>query len=76
MQIFDAAQAGGLVVAEPDLVRHLVITHHGFGRPFCPASTEGTAMATIIDCEGHTTRTPTNPTIEDWAQPERFRDLE
>ena len=46
VQLIDAHLADGHPLPNADLVRHLVITHHGHGRPLCPATSTGTPVAT------------------------------
>lgn len=58
-------------VREYDLVRHLVLTHHGHGRPTCPTSSPG-AERTQVCIDGNAVDASTDPGKPDWSQPERF----
>lgn len=72
VQLLDAAD---VKPDEADLVRHLVISHHGHGRPLCPTSSAAPAMIDgrigRIDVVG----ARVDPSTPDWDQPERFRSL-
>lgn len=74
VQLIDAALAAGLVLDDEDLIRHLVLSHHGHGRPTCPTAGEG-ALLTVLSVSGTEFRAFTDPSAEDLGQPERFRVL-
>jgi len=60
---------------EATLLRHLMITHHGHGRPLVPTSAPA-PMTTTIDAWGVSVRDAcTDPGRADWLQPDRFRRL-
>ena len=61
-------------MSEFDLVRHLVLAHHGHGRPLCPTSSSG-VEATLVQVDGISVEAVTDPGDPDWSQPERFRRL-
>lgn len=75
VQLIDAWLADGGELEMPDLVRHLVMTHHGRGRPLCPTTDEGTGITTQVDLAGASITAPTDTRTADWTQPERFRRL-
>lgn len=77
VQLLDAATVDGLVdLEDADLVRHLVIAHHGHGRPLVAAAS-GTqlAVSTTVEVAGGPVTATTDPGSIDWDQPRRFRDL-
>ncbi len=73
IQILDAALASGVKIKDVDLVRHLVISHHGFGRPLCPETRPVAALRSVVTCEGAVIDTTTDPSRADWEQPNRFQ---
>ena len=75
VQLLDAAVRAGFEVAEADLVYHLVISHHGKGRPWCPTTDGAGPVPTTVSVDGVTFSTETDPGRADWAQPDRFRAL-
>jgi CRISPR-associated endonuclease/helicase Cas3 len=72
VQILDEHVRSSGPMPEFDLVRHLVLTHHGHGRPFCPTSMSG-AETTRVRVDGVVVEAVTDPGDGDWSQPERFR---
>ena len=58
-----------------DLLLHLVISHHGKGRPLVPPVVDGTPEAVSVEVEGASVRAPADLGIVDWEQPARFRRL-
>ena len=62
---------------EQDLLVHLVISHHGKGRPLVPPPpvADGTPEAVSTVVEGATLTAPADLSIVDWNQPARFRRL-
>lgn len=65
----------GIESAEHDLVRHLVISHHGHGRPLCPTSRPAPAIVSSNVGGVEMTGIRVDPSLDDWDQPERFRRL-
>ena len=58
-----------------DLLLHLIISHHGKGRPLIPPVPDGTAEEVANEVEGVAVRTSADLAAVDWAQPCRFRNL-
>ena len=58
-----------------DLLLHLVISHHGKGRPLVPPVADGTPDAVTGMVEGVSVTVPADLGIIDWEQPARFRRL-
>ena len=58
-----------------DLLLHLVISHHGKGRPLVPPAADGTARMVSVDMNGALVDAPADLSIVDWSQPRRFRRL-
>ena len=61
--------------AERDLLLHLVISHHGKGRPLVPPVTDGKPDAVSAVVAGTSVTAPADLGIVDWQQPARFRRL-
>ena len=58
-----------------DLLLHLVMSHHGNGRPLVLPVNDGTLDTVSFTAEGRTVRVPADLEIVDWEQPNRFRRL-
>ena len=58
-----------------DLLLHLVISHHGKGRPLVPPVADGTPDAVTGMVDGVSVAAPADLGIIDWEQPARFRRL-
>ena len=58
-----------------DLLLHLVISHHGKGRPLVAPVLDGTASEVSAVVEGVSVAAPADLAIVDWFQPGRFRRL-
>ena len=58
-----------------DLVLHLVISHHGHGRPLVRPIEDGTAMSVSALINGKSVEASADLASVDWAQPARFRRL-
>jgi CRISPR-associated endonuclease/helicase Cas3 len=74
VQMLDAFLGCGDQIDSPELVRHLIISHHGQGRPRCSISVDGGPLD-APQLVGGTGICHLDPTVEDWEQPRRFRDL-
>jgi len=75
VQMLDASTAAGQTIDDYELVRHLVLAHHGHARPSCPVSRKGGPARTSLSMHGLEICATTDPSCEDWSQPERFRAL-
>lgn len=58
-----------------DLLLHLVISHHGNGRPLVLPAKDGTMGSVTFKFEGRTVEVPGDLAAVDWEQPRRFRQL-
>lgn len=58
-----------------DLLLHLVISHHGKGRPLVRPVADGTLTEVAATVEGVPVRVPANLARVDWNQPARFKRL-
>lgn len=58
-----------------DLLLHLVISHHGKGRPLVPPVADGTNETVTAEVAGAAVTAPADLGIVDWGQPARFRRL-
>ena len=58
-----------------DLLLHLVISHHGKGRPLVPPVADGTPEEVAVEVARAVVRAPADLGIIDWQQPARFRRL-
>lgn len=58
-----------------DLLVHLVISHHGNGRPLVPPVPDGTARLVSATVNGAVVDAPADLAAVDWGQPRRFRQL-
>ncbi len=58
-----------------DLLLHLVVSHHGKGRPLVPPVKDDAASVVSWIVEGLAVETPADLSIVDWSQPRRFRSL-
>jgi CRISPR-associated endonuclease/helicase Cas3 len=76
--------SGRLVVAmyegrdpapEADLVLHLVLSHHGQGRPFVRVAADGSRGWVTATLDGLELRAPSDLSAPEWDQPARFRSL-
>ncbi|MCX7621395.1 MAG: type I-U CRISPR-associated helicase/endonuclease Cas3 [Acidimicrobiales bacterium] len=58
---------------DSELVTHLVITHHGFGRPLIDPVADEEATFCEAEIEGRTVTVEGDLSVVDWDQPARFR---
>ncbi len=58
-----------------DLLLHLVVSHHGNGRPLVPPVDDGTAATVSAVLDGVSVDAPADLARVDWDQPRRFRKL-
>ena len=59
-----------------DLLIHLVISHHGKGRPLIPPAADGTGSTVSGVVEGVSVTADADLAVIDWDQPSRFRRLQ
>ena len=59
-----------------DLLVHLVISHHGKGRPLVPPAADGSSGSVNGLVEGVAVTADANLAAVDWEQPSRFRWLQ
>ena len=60
---------------QADLLVHLVVSHHGFGRPLIAPVQDGTPAEVRGMVNGRPVSAPADLSIVDWEQPSRFRRL-
>jgi len=59
-----------------DVIKHLVVSHHGHGRPFLePAMDDDTSAQVQSAINGSVQTVSADLTQPDWSQPKRFREL-
>ncbi|MYD54886.1 MAG: CRISPR-associated endonuclease Cas3'' [Chloroflexi bacterium] len=58
-----------------DLLVHLVVSHHGKGRPLVPSAADGSARLVSTEVNGTLVEAPADLAVIDWSQPRRFRRL-
>ena len=58
-----------------DLLIHLVVSHHGKGRPLVPPVADGTPVMVRGKVAGASVEAPADLAVVDWDQPARFRRL-
>ena len=58
-----------------DLLIHLIISHHGKGRPLVPPAEDGTRALVTYELEGTRIACPADLSDVDWTQPSRFKRL-
>ena len=59
-----------------DLLVHLVVSHHGKGRPLVPPAGDGTPRSVSGVVEGVSVTVDVDLALVDWEQPSRFRRLQ
>ena len=65
----------GLSAAQCDLLMHIVISHHGNGRPIVPPTGDGSPELVSTDIKGKRVEAAADLSLIDWDQPARFRRL-
>lgn len=70
-----ATQNNGMDPNLADLLIHLVISHHGSGRPIVRPATDSTSETVSARIQGRTVEAPMSLSGVDWDQPARFRRL-
>lgn len=58
-----------------DLLLHLIVSHHGSGRPLVPPAPDGTSDTVSGVIEDAAVEAPADLELVDWTQPRRFRRL-
>ena len=58
-----------------DLLVHLVVSHHGSGRPLIPPVSDGAPEKVLAEIEGVRVEASADLSVVDWEQPARFRRL-
>ena len=61
---------------ERDLLVHLVVSHHGKGRPLVAPAVDGTSETVHGTVEGMAVEADADLAVADWGQPARFRRLD
>jgi len=74
-QLIDAGRQAGLSLVDEDLVRHLVVSHHGHGRPTLPTPGDSAPLRTTVSVDGISASAFTDPSAPAADQPARFRRL-
>jgi CRISPR-associated endonuclease/helicase Cas3 len=58
-----------------DLLIHLVVTHHGWGRPLLPPADDQAGGKVTFELDGTEVSADADLSATDWQQPRRFRAL-
>ena len=66
---------GGLDPSLADLLVHLVISHHGSGRPIVPPVIDDATEDIAWEMQGVRLEVPADLSAVDWDQPARFKRL-
>ncbi len=56
-------------------MHHLVVSHHGYGRPSVPAVDDVLPTQVALTVNGNTVTCSGDLSVDDWSQPARFRAL-
>ena len=63
------------IAAHSDLLMHLIVAHHGNGRPLVGPVTDRTATVVSYAIDGRRVETSADLSVTDWQQPARFAAL-
>lgn len=74
-RLLQAHPSPGVDQAHRELVHHLVVSHHGYGRPSVPAVDDVLPTQVALTVNGNTVTCSGDLSVDDWSQPARFRAL-
>lgn len=77
-RLFDelaTSQPSLIAGVDVELVRHLIVSHHGKARPLLPALLDDAAPKTRVEVDGQGVMVDGEPNQVDWTQPARFEAL-
>lgn len=75
VQLWTESTEGDLDPSMADLLIHLVISHHGSGRPVVPPVSDSTPEKVASELNSIRVEAPADLSLVDWDQPARFRRL-
>ncbi|WP_419840755.1 type I-U CRISPR-associated helicase/endonuclease Cas3 [Candidatus Poriferisodalis sp.] len=70
-----AADSGDISGSDAQLLTHLVVSHHGRGRPLVEPVNDGSPSSVRWSIKGHEVSACADLAVVDWEQPERFARL-
>jgi CRISPR-associated endonuclease/helicase Cas3 len=77
-RLFDtltSSQPSLIAGVDVELVRHLIVSHHGKARPLLPGLIDAAARETRVDIDGQEVMVDKESNQVDWTQPARFEAL-
>lgn len=77
-RLFDelaVSQPSLIAEVDAELVRHVIVSHHGKARPLLPGLLDGAAPKTRVEIDGQEVMVDGDPNQVDWTQPSRFEVL-